>query len=123
MSGAPLDDADTPAFLEAMRLLVDQPQLSQRELSRKLGLSLGKTHYIVHALLDRGLVKIRNFKRSDNKRAYAYYLTPKGMSEKLQLTRAFLSRKEEEFELLKSAIARLRKEAAALEAAEPTKDN
>lgn len=108
-------DPDTASVLDALRLLSAQPQLSQRQISRELGLSLGKTHYVLHALLDRGLVKINNFRRSDNKRAYAYYLTPKGMNEKLQLTRSFLARKETEFEALKAAIAVLKKEARALE--------
>ncbi len=108
-------DLDAAAVLETLRLLSNQPQLSQRQLSRELGLSLGKTHYVLHALLDRGFVKIKNFRRSDNKRAYAYYLTPKGMSEKLQLTRSFLARKEAEFEVIKAAIANLKQEAQTLE--------
>lgn len=105
----PISDTDTTA-LSALRLLASQPALSQRQLSRELGLSLGKTHYVVHALLDKGLVKIQNFKRSDKKMAYAYLLTPKGLSTKLQLTRSFLARKEVEFELLRTTIARLRQE-------------
>lgn len=105
----PISDTDTAA-LSALRLLASQPALSQRQLSRELGLSLGKTHYILHALLDKGLVKIQNFKRSDKKMAYAYLLTPKGLSTKLQLTRSFLARKEIEFELLRTTIARLRQE-------------
>ena len=84
--------------------------LSQRELSAALGLSLGKTHYVLHALLDKGFVKMRNFRRSDNKRAYAYLLTPTGLGEKIRLTRGFLARKEAEFERLKSTIAALRSE-------------
>ena len=98
-------------MLEALRLLADQPDLSQRQLSRAMGLSLGRTHYVLHALLDKGLLKIKNFRRSDNKLAYAYLLTPKGVSEKLRLTRSFLVRKEAEFELLRSTIDRLRMEA------------
>jgi len=105
-------DAETARTLEAMRLLAAHPELSQRELSRALGLSLGKTHYVLHALLDKGLVKIQNFRRNDNKLAYAYLLTPKGAKEKLRLTRAFLVRKEEEFERLQSTIAQLRAEAS-----------
>jgi len=93
-----------------MRLLAARPDLSQRELSRALGLSLGKTHYVLHALLDKGLLKIRNFRRNDNKLAYAYMLTPKGMKEKLRLTRSFLARKEAEFQRLQSTIAQLRAE-------------
>ena len=114
-------DLDAAAVLETLRLLSQQPQLSQRQLSSELGLSLGKTHYVLHALLDRGFVKIKNFRRSDNKRAYAYYLTPKGMSEKLQLTRSFLARKESEFEVLKTAIANLKLEAQTLEQEESRK--
>ncbi|RZT95249.1 MarR family EPS-associated transcriptional regulator [Rivibacter subsaxonicus] len=98
------------ARLAALRLLAEQPRLSQRELSVALGLSLGKTHYLLHALLDKGLVKARNFRRSDNKLAYAYVLTPSGLREKLRLTQAFLSRKESEFEMLKTTIADLRAE-------------
>lgn len=111
-SSAPpsLSDADTATSLEALRLLAQRPELSQRQLSQALGLSLGKTHYVLHALLDRGLVKIENFKRNDNKLAYAYLLTPKGLKEKIRLTRSFLARKEAEFELLRSTIARLRHE-------------
>lgn len=71
-------DVDTARALGAMRLLAERPELSQRELSHELGLSLGKTHYVLHSLLDKGLVKIRNFRRNDNKLAYAYLLTPKG---------------------------------------------
>ena len=84
--------------------------MSQRELSETLGLSLGKAHYVLHSLLDKGLVKVGNFRRSDNKRAYAYALTPSGLREKLRLTRAFLSRKEFEFEQLQQTIASLREE-------------
>ena len=106
----PPTDPDTARSLEAMRLLAAQPELSQRELSRALGLSLGKTHYVLHALLDKGLVKIQNFRRNDNKLAYAYLLTPKGAKEKLRLTRSFLARKEAEFVRLQSTIAQLRAE-------------
>jgi EPS-associated MarR family transcriptional regulator len=99
-----------PSQLALLRLLHQQPNLSQRELSQALGLSLGKTHYVLHALLDRGLVKAQNFKRSDNKLAYAYLLTPEGLRAKLVLTRSFLARKEAEFEQLRTAIAMLRSE-------------
>ena len=81
-------------------------------LSEALGLSLGKAHYVLHSLLDRGLVKVGNFRRSDNKLAYAYVLTPTGLREKLRLTRAFLSRKEVEFEQLRQTIDSLKNELA-----------
>lgn len=103
------DDADA-ARLAVLRLLAQQPQLSQRELSVALGVSLGKTHYVLHALLDKGLLKVRNFRRSDNKVAYAYVLTPRGMREKLRMTRGFLKRKETEFDSLRRTIDSLRTE-------------
>ena len=105
-----MTDAKAAASLDALRVLAEQPDLSQRELSVRLGLSLGKTHYVLHALLDKGLLKIKNFKRSDNKLGYAYLLTPMGLKEKLRLTRGFLARKESEFELLRTTIAQLRQE-------------
>ena len=103
-------ETDAAATLEALRLLEGRPELSQRQLSQRLGLSLGKTHYVLHALLNKGLVKVENFRRNDNKLAYAYLLTPKGLKEKLRLTRAFLARKESEFEILQATIAQLRHE-------------
>ena len=81
-----------------------------------MGLSLGKTHYVLHALLDKGLVKVQNFKRSDRKLAYAYLLTPAGLTAKIRLTRSFLERKEAEFEKLQASITMLRAE---VEGAEP----
>jgi EPS-associated MarR family transcriptional regulator len=108
------NDAD---LLKAMRLLSQQPQMSQRELSQALGLSLGKTNFLLRALLEKGHLKVRNFRRSDNKLAYAYLLTPNGIKEKLRLTRAFLARKEAEFDALQDTINRLRAE---VEKAEPT---
>ena len=108
---APGDDKDVEApQLALLRLLAAQSEMSQRDLSRALGLSLGKTHYVLHALLDRGLVKVRNFTRSDNKLGYSYFLTPAGIARKVQLTRSFLRRKEIEFEQLQATIASLRAE-------------
>jgi len=98
------------ARLATLRLLSESPDLSQRELARALGLSLGKTHYVLHALLEKGLVKARNFRRSGRKLAYAYVLTPRGLTEKLQLTRSFLASKEAEYETLRSTIESLRSE-------------
>lgn len=100
------------AHLAMLRLLEQQPELSQRELSESLGLSLGKTNYVMRALLDKGLIKVRNFRRSGNKLAYAYVLTPTGFLEKVRLTRSFLSRKEAEFESLQRTILALRSELA-----------
>lgn len=96
--------------LAVLRVLSEQPDLSQRQLAERLGVSLGKTHYVLRALLDLGLVKARNFRRSDRKAAYAYVLTPRGLGEKVRLTRAFLLRKEAEFDALEQTIASLRRE-------------
>lgn len=112
-AGAPAHGDAEAARLAVLRLLEQRPDLSQRDLSEALGLSLGKTHYVLHSLLDRGLVKAGNFRRSGNKLAYAYVLTPTGLREKLRLTRAFLSRKEAEFEQLRHTIAALKGELTA----------
>jgi len=109
-ANAPAHGDAEAARLAVLRLLEQRPEMSQRELSEVLGLSLGKTHYVLHSLLDRGLVKAGNFRRSGNKLAYAYVLTPTGLREKLRLTRAFLSRKEAEFEQLRHTIAALKNE-------------
>lgn len=98
------------ARLAVLRTLAERPTVSQRELSLALGLSLGKTHYVLRALLERGLVKARNFQRSDKKLAYTYLLTSAGMREKLRLTRSFLLRKEREFLSLQETIDTLRRE-------------
>lgn len=102
----------TIASLELLRLLEEHPDCSQRELSRRMGVSLGKTHYLLRALLEKGLVKAQNFSRSDRKLRYAYVLTPNGISERMELTRAFLARKESEYLALKTQISMLRDELA-----------
>jgi EPS-associated MarR family transcriptional regulator len=98
------------AELAVLRLLESDPTLSQRDLSRELGLSLGKTHYLLRALLDKGAVKVSNFRRSDNKAAYMYLLTPAGVRKRASMTRAFLARKEAEYEALERTITQLRSE-------------
>jgi EPS-associated MarR family transcriptional regulator len=98
------------AQLFMLRLLDEHPNLSQRELAHRLGVSLGKSHYLLRALLSKGWVKVGNFRRSDNKAAYAYLLTPSGVREKAALTRDFLARKEVEFGRLQELIATLRRE-------------
>jgi EPS-associated MarR family transcriptional regulator len=116
VAAGPADEES--ARLAVLRLLAERPELSQREISARLGVSLGKTHYLLHALLDKGLVKVRNFRRSDRKLAYAYVLTPSGLSERVRMTRAFLSRKEAEYERLRETIAELRVELARGDAGE-----
>jgi EPS-associated MarR family transcriptional regulator len=101
------------AHYRVLRLIGEQPEISQRELARALGVSLGKTHYLLKALLDKGLIKASNFRRSDNKLAYAYLLTPHGIAARLELTRAFLQLKEAEYLATRDEIERLRKELGA----------
>lgn len=93
-----------------MRVVESQPAASQRELALSLGISLGKTNYLIKALLSKGWVKAQNFRRSDNKLGYLYLLTPSGIAEKSRLTRTFLSHKEREYLVLQEEIANLRKE-------------
>ena len=101
--------------LQLLRQLELDPNLNQRNLAGRLGLSLGRANYCLRALVKKGLVKIDNFKRSDNKLAYSYLLTPSGLQEKTRLTVAFLRRKQLEYEQLQAEIVRLKAEVAALE--------
>lgn len=98
------------SHLGVLRLLNESPSRSQRELAHALGMSLGKANYVLKALLDRGLVKVQNFKNSQNKRAYVYLLTPEGVAAKAELTRHFLVRKIEEYDALRLEIEKLRAE-------------
>ena len=93
-----------------LRILKDNPKVTQREMAKELGLSLGKTNYVVRALIDKGWVKLSNFKRSDNKLGYIYLLTPEGLSEKTMLAQNFLNRKSEEYNRLKKEIEMLKNE-------------
>ena len=93
-----------------MQLLERQPDLTQRQLSQKLGVSLGKTHYIVKSLVDIGWIKLGNFRRSNNKLGYMYLLTPQGIVEKTAITARFLARKQREYEALSEEIKLLQKE-------------
>ncbi|MBL8377363.1 MAG: MarR family EPS-associated transcriptional regulator [Burkholderiales bacterium] len=99
-----------------LKLLQQTPELSQRRIAEELGVSLGKTNHCLRALLDHGLVKMRNFRDNQNKLAYAYYLTPKGAREKMQTTVGFLQRKLAEYEGLEREIAELKRELRAMKA-------
>jgi EPS-associated MarR family transcriptional regulator len=99
-----------------MRLLEAKPGLSQRDVARHLGISLGKVNFCIQALIARGLVKATNFKNSQNKAAYLYLLTPRGIEEKGRLTVRFLQSKIHEYEALKLEIEQIRKEAKAVDA-------
>ena len=93
-----------------LKILKDNPKITQRQMAKELGLSLGKTNYVVHALIDKGWVKLSNFKRSDNKPGYMYLLTPKGIADKSVLAQNFLRRKSEEYNRLKEEIEILKNE-------------
>jgi EPS-associated MarR family transcriptional regulator len=93
-----------------LKILDKDPKISQRELARALGVSLGKTNYCLQALMEKGLVKAHNFKNSRNKKAYTYLLTSKGVEEKALATVRFLDRKVAEYEALRSEIALLKRE-------------
>jgi len=96
--------------LKLLKLLEENPALSQRQLANCLGISLGKTNYCLKALKDKGLVKWGNFSNNPNKLQYMHLLTPKGISQKLSLTIHFLERKQAEFENLKKEITLLQAE-------------
>lgn len=104
-----MPDQDTHR-LRVLRILETNPAISQRQLAIELGVSLGKTHYLLRGLLQKGLVKTENLRRSDNKLTYLYLVTPHGIAEKLRLTRDYLAIKEREYESIRREIAQLRKE-------------
>jgi EPS-associated MarR family transcriptional regulator len=93
-----------------MRILQDNPDLTQRELADKLGMSVGGLNYCLNALIDKGFVKMANFSNSKNKFKYVYLLTPQGMAEKVTLTSRFLKRKMAEYDALKVEIEALKAE-------------
>lgn len=103
----PLDDE---ICYRLLKLIQGRPDVSQRELAREIGISLGKANYCVRALIDRGWVKVKNFSRNPDKRVYVYYLTSKGVEEKAQVTARFLNRKMLEYEAIKKEIVRLQQE-------------
>lgn len=96
--------------LKVMRYIEANPEVTQRELAHELGISLGKANYCLKALIDKGLIKARNFRNSNNKRAYLYNLTPSGIDAKARISVAFLRRKMEEYESLKAEIEQLKAE-------------
>jgi EPS-associated MarR family transcriptional regulator len=93
-----------------LKILKDNPEMTQRQLSKELGLSLGKTNYLIHALMGKGWVKLTNFRRSNKKLGYLYLITPKGIEEKSILAKNFLERKSAEYIKLKEEIEILKSE-------------
>ena len=95
-----------------LKMLEADPQASQRRIADELGISLGKVNYCLQKLIDKGLVKVNNFRNSANKRAYLYLLTPKGIEEYAKVTVRFLQVKLSEYEILKRELEELEREAA-----------
>lgn len=104
-------------------MLAENPQLSTRELAAAVGISNGSAYYVVTALVDKGFVKLGNFRNNPRKGQYAYFLTPKGIREKSLLTHSFIERKREEFKVLKIEIKALEEEAGLAEEAIPALRN
>jgi EPS-associated MarR family transcriptional regulator len=98
-------------YFRVLRLLQENPDLTQREIANRLGLSASGINYCLRALIDKGWVKVQNFSQSKNKFGYIYVLTPIGVAQKLTLTSSFLRRKMQEYEELKAEIEELRDEA------------
>jgi EPS-associated MarR family transcriptional regulator len=97
-------------YFRVLRLLRDNPEMSQRQLAETVGSSLGAMNYVLRALVDKGFVKLGNFSSSPNKRRYAYILTPEGMAAKAAITKNFLARKRAEYEALSTEIDTLTEE-------------
>ena len=95
---------------QLLKLLEENPEMSQRQIAAALGVSLGKVNFCLRALIEIGSVKVANFSRSPNKKAYVYLLTPKGIEEKAKVTLRFLSKKQNEYEELKREINELKNE-------------
>ncbi len=98
--------------LKVLKLLQDNPRITQRQLARELGFSLGKVNYCLKALMQKGLLKVNNFRNSQNKSVYLYLLTPNGVEEKTKVTIRFMQYKMDEYETLKQEIKVLQREAA-----------
>ena len=93
-----------------IKILEENPEISQRELAQEMGISLGKVNYCLKGLMEKGIIKANNFKNSNNKLAYAYLLTPKGIEEKSRITARYLKRRLKEYEELKQEIEMLKEE-------------
>ena len=105
-----MNQTNQEIHLQVLRQIEDNPGITQRELAEELGVSLGKANYCLKALIQKGWVKANNFKNSNNKAAYAYLLTPKGIEKKAQITVAYLKNKMQEYERLREEITQLKSE-------------
>lgn len=95
------------AQFRILRLLHENPEMSQRELAKAVGVSAGGVHYVINALIEKGLIKLGNFTAAEDKRRYSYVLTRAGIAQKAALTQAFLARKLAEYEALREEIESL----------------
>ena len=123
MPNYPETKLETEEALSVLREIEADPEMTQRALSLRLGLSLGKINFLVKVLISKGLIKVENFKKSNNKSAYLYFLTPRGLEEKTKATYHFLKRKIEEYEKLEAQIRQLKKEAGVVDIPGNTQDN
>ena len=110
MSVQPPDQLENEETLRIFREIDRSPEMTQRELSSRLGISLGKVNFLINTLIGKGFVKVENFKKSSSKSAYLYYLTPIGMEEKIRTSCRFLRQKIREYDRLATEIQQLRKE-------------
>lgn len=99
------------AKLRVMKIIKNNPEMTSREIAQKIGISNGSAYYLLTSLIDKGFVKLSNFKKNSQKVGYIYLLTPKGIREKSLLTQAFIIRKKKEYELLKEELNELEREA------------
>ena len=99
------------AKLRVLRTISNKPQLTSRELAETIGISNGSAYYLLISLIDKGFVKLSNFKENSQKNKYSYILTPKGIREKSLITSKFLVRKKQEYELLKKEISDMEQDA------------
>ena len=104
------EEKQSDTRLQVMRLLSQNPEMSTRQIADAVGISNGSAYYVLRALVDKGFVKLDNFKKNPRKRQYAYLLTPKGVLEKSKLTRGFIERKHQEYAALKAEIQALEEE-------------
>ncbi|MCD6420391.1 MAG: MarR family EPS-associated transcriptional regulator [Synergistetes bacterium] len=99
-----MDEKKIEDFYYVLKEFEGGTHITQRSIARKLGFSLGKVNYVLKALVEKGIVKMERFRRSDNKLYYRYILTPAGVREKLRITKEFIKRKSEEFERIRREI-------------------
>jgi len=115
VTGRKTINLESEEVLRLLREIKNAPDVTQRELSSSLGVSLGKINFLLNALIQKGYVKANNFRNSHNKVAYVYLLTPRGLEEKARITYQFLMRKTAEYDALKREIEKLRKEVRDIE--------